>query len=109
MLDLVPAEGGREKDSSAEGGDSYELRFTPAHWFFKIRLHGDFLHFSTLSKEWLQKMVKQEAVSIEHERAGETGNEILLTASTKDLQELVLAHVEDENAFEDFGEITRQK
>ncbi len=89
FAELIPGEPG-------ENGDSYKLRFAKSHWFWRVSIDGDVLRLAMLDPVWLKKMIDQEKVSIGHEP---TGSDVILTASTKDLQEFLRQYAEDEEAF----------
>lgn len=82
----------------------------PAHSFYRIRLEvshameGDVLQIAFLDDDWLRKRIEEGEVNIAHERLG---TDILLTASTKDLQMFVLKYAEDKEAFPDPEEFRR--
>lgn len=101
IAELIPGQPG-------DHGDSYELRFIKAHWFCRISIDGDVLRLAMLDPFWLKKAIDEEKVSISHEP---TGSNVVLTASTRDLQEFLRQYGEDEEAFPKDGtmELHRQK
>jgi len=68
----------------------------PAHAFFKVRIEADALELAYLDDDWMRGMVRERKLTIAHERLGD---DILLTASTKDLQTLALKYAGDPDAF----------
>jgi hypothetical protein len=73
--------------------DSFSI---PAHVFLRVSIEGDTLRAGLLDPEWLGKAVEQKKVAIPNVLAGDR---IILTASTKELQEFVIWHALDEEAF----------
>ncbi len=67
-------------------------------------MEGDVLQIAFLDDDWLRKRIEEGEVNIAHERLG---TDILLTASTKDLQMFVLKYAEDKEAFPDPEEFRR--
>jgi hypothetical protein len=93
FLDLIPEE-------SDEYGNTrntlYNLHILPAHTFWRVWLEGEVLRLALLDNGWLKEMIEQKKVEIAHE---EIDGAIVLTASTQQLQEFVLKHAEDADAF----------
>ena len=100
-------------DASAPLEES-QTRFDliPAHTFYRIRLQlfhameGDVLQVAFLDDDWVEEAIQQEEIKLAHERLD---RDILLTASTKDLQSLVVKYAEDEEAFPYATKFHRQK
>jgi hypothetical protein len=88
FLDLYPEE-------PETGHEFYNMHVIPAHSFIRISLEGHVLRLGFFDHDWLKKNLEQNKVNIKHERRDDT---IVVTASTKELQEFVLKHVEE--AFE---------
>jgi hypothetical protein len=86
--------------------DLYKLHLIPAHIFFKIWVKDDTLRLAALDPDWLKNMIDQKKVNIAHERVEDS---IVLTASTKALQEFVLKYAEDAEAFSDPEEMYRRE
>ncbi|MBI4243284.1 MAG: hypothetical protein HY606_04260 [Planctomycetes bacterium] len=102
FLDIYP------KEPEIEG-DFYKFHLIPAHTFSKVWIEDDVLHLGMLDHDWLKKMIDNKKVNISYERLGdEPSPMIVLTASTKALQEFVLKYAEDAEAFP-MGEVHRQK
>ena len=85
-------------DIYAKGNDEFDNLFMfPAHTIYKIDLNGDVLTIAPLRDKWLDWMIGEQKVDIAHERAADT---LLLTASTTELQALLLKYGAREDAFE---------
>jgi hypothetical protein len=85
FLDLFPEE-------PETGHEFYNMHVIPAHSFIRVSLEGHVLRLGFFDLEWLKKNLDQNKVKIKHERRGDT---IVLTASTKELQNFVLEHIEE--------------
>ncbi|MFH1069837.1 MAG: hypothetical protein V1794_09500 [Candidatus Glassbacteria bacterium] len=70
----------------------------PVHAFLRLSLEGDSLGIAYMDDSWLQETIEQNKEQIKHEQMNGSG--ILLTASPKELQQLVLKYAEDEKAFD---------
>ncbi len=72
----------------------------PAHLFVQIRLEGDILRIALLDPEWLEEELARKQLAPAHVRLpGGGAGSIVLTASTKELQEFVMRHAGNERAF----------
>lgn len=91
FLDLYP----EEPEASSE---FYNMHVIPAHSFIRVSLEGHVLRLGFFDLEWLKKNIEENKVSIKHERRDDM---IVLTASTKELQEFVLLHWEEAFKFEE--------
>jgi hypothetical protein len=76
--------------------DTYNFHWVPIHTFSRVWLQGDTLRITTLEGDWLKKMIENDSLKIPHLQIGD---EIFLSAPTKDLQQLVLTFAEDGRAF----------
>jgi len=90
FLDLYPAE------ESGVKNDLVKLHFVPAHTFALLRIKGDTIELAMMDNDWLQAKLSRKELTIPHEVI-EDG--VVLTASTKQLQEFVLKHAVDPQAF----------
>jgi len=83
FLDLQPVEGPNGYTSLKN--EFYNLHLFPTHSFLRVRIDSGLLHLAQVDPDWLQTQIDSGAVSIKHER---TGDALLLTASTEELQAL---------------------
>ena len=90
FLDLYPEE-------PETGLEFYNMHVIPAHSFLRVSLEGHVLRLALFDLDWLKKNIEQNKVTIKHERRDDM---IVLIASTKELQEFVLKHVEEAFQFE---------
>lgn len=99
FLDLVQSD-------LRSGEEQLLVMALPAHIIAEVSLEGDALRLHFLDDEWVTKNLKSGAVSVAHEV--EDGTPVL-TAPTADLQQLLLAHANDEKAFSfDVGPFQRK-
>lgn len=89
FLDLYP----RTEDSD----DSFQaFHLLPVHTFYKVILDGESLLLVPMDLGWLEKEIESGALQVAH---AWPEDELLLTAPTEDLQELVLLFADDPAAF----------
>jgi hypothetical protein len=88
-----------EADESGEQGRAYKVRFVRLHWFYKVWTDGNVMRLTALNQEWLRGEIKEGKILINHQLVGESQTDFLLTASTSDLQQLVLDYAFDPKAF----------
>ena len=98
FLDLYPG------DMELGVGDWYQFHILPAHTFMKVDGIEPKLMMRAMNPEAVEKMVKEKLGVIKHEVIEDR---VILTASTKELQAFVKAHVDDEEFFGEIGEFSR--
>lgn len=76
--------------------DLQQAHLLPTHTFSKVWMEGDTLRLAMLDHDWLKRMIDSRKLKIGHERLG---NQVVLTAPTKKLQEFVAKYSEDGKAF----------
>ena len=83
----------------AKVNDLLGIYIFPVHVFFKVSFENDQLNMNAFafSSDWLEKLIKERRIRINHEVENK---EILLTASTDELQEFVLKYIDEPKAFE---------
>ncbi|HET7841113.1 MAG TPA: hypothetical protein VFM21_05880, partial [Terriglobia bacterium] len=98
-----------EPDENGDKGRAYKTRFIRLHWFYKVRTDGRAMRLTGLSPDWLQEEVNEGRILIDHQPLGEDATGFVVSASTTDLQQLVLDHSFDPKAFheEDSAEYSR--
>jgi hypothetical protein len=83
-------------------GNSQELQLKvrPVHWIFKVSLSEKTLTLSYLDREWVQEAIKKKLIQAEHVKAKE-GNDTgwVLSGSTAELQQFIVHHADDPEAF----------
>jgi hypothetical protein len=85
FLDLFPEE-------PETGHEFYNMHIIPAHSFIRVSLEGHVLRLGFFDHDWLKKNLEQNKIKIKHERRDDS---IVVTASTKELQNFVLEHIEE--------------
>jgi hypothetical protein len=86
---------------SNANGDHFKLRTRTAHNFYKVLLEnrGQTLRLVELDSSWVEQQIERGSLSIDYQMAGSDHPCVVLTANTRDLQQLVVNHVDDEEAF----------
>ncbi|HKF21220.1 MAG TPA: hypothetical protein VKE93_06600 [Candidatus Angelobacter sp.] len=99
-LELLPGDSNIDEDRLS-------IRLRPAHQFFKVEMEdqGRTLKLVHLDDSWTDSQIAEGKLAIDHEIM--EGRSAVLTASTPDLQQLVLDHVNDEEAFKGDLELRR--
>lgn len=98
---LVQLGGLRFLDLRPERGDDlsfHDVHHVPVHSFARIRIDGDRFQMALLSMDWLKGQIDAGRVTVSHEIVEE---DVLLTASTTELQRFVIAAAKDPEAFPD--------
>lgn len=88
----------------AKGPQDYHL--IPAHIISRISLNGDTLRIASLESDWLRQMIDSRELEIEHVRID---GDVILSASTEALKDLVQRFAEDSDAFPNPGTLIRLK
>jgi hypothetical protein len=86
--------------------NSNEHHFMSVHVFTRMVLSGDSLSIATLEDDWLLKMIEEKKIKISHTRRE---NEIILTASTNELQKFFTAIGTNNDAFPDKKTFARSR
>jgi hypothetical protein len=76
------------------------------HIIHRITIVGDTLEMASLESDWLKKMIDAKKISIGHAR---NDGEIILTASTAELQKFFRRFAKDRDAFPKPGKLVRSK
>ncbi len=76
----------------------WSLHLLPVHTIAKLTIVSDTLNISWFDIAWLENQIKEKKIKIRHENNGEN---ILLTAKTKDLQKMISKYADSEEAFKD--------
>lgn len=91
FLDLTPAK--------ADGAFNI-----PGHLFVRIRLNGDTMQTALLDSDWAEHAADAGTLGLSHLRIG---SEVVLTASSKELQAFVARHAGDGSVFKNHEEYRR--
>lgn len=101
FLDIYPG----KPDTKVKNG-FYNFHLLPVHTISRVWLDGDLLKLSLLDNDWLERMIDNNAFKITHARLSD---QIILTASTEELQQLVIRYAENKKAFPKPAEFHRMK
>ncbi|HMP77748.1 MAG TPA: hypothetical protein PKE12_15740 [Kiritimatiellia bacterium] len=97
FLELLPLRPNEIHPNTFYGG-----HFVPLRSFWKVLLQGDSLTLTPLSTQWLDALIKQDKVNIQH--AWTEGGLLFLTASTQELQDFIARYANDPGAFPSTGD-----
>lgn len=84
--------------------DRYDV--LPVHLIWRIWIDNDTLRLASLEGDWLKQMIDTKRLDIPH--ALQDGD-VILTASTEELQQLVLRYADDDKAFPEQDVFVRMK
>jgi len=85
FLDLFP--------KPVEGAsDLLESHLVPAHSFWRVEVNEETLRLGIMKREWLEQELREGRLNLPHENRQDA---LVLTASTAELQNLVLSHLEE--------------
>jgi hypothetical protein len=108
FLDLFP------KEPELQTNNFYKIHLLPAHTFMKVEQIEPILKMSMMDPEKIEDMLENDPNLIKHEILEDQNQKLVLTASTKELQQFMKEHAEDEGLFvwtlgEGGGELKRWK
>jgi hypothetical protein len=76
----------------------WSIHVVPVHTIAKLNIVNDTLNISWFDAGWFENQINEKKIKIKHEN---NGNNILLTANTKDLQKMIIKYANSEEAFKD--------
>jgi hypothetical protein len=94
FLDTYPAR---------EEGDFHLL---PTHIIAKLRIDGDTLFLASLEGDWLKKTIEANRLKVKY---AIVDGDLILTGSTREVQETVKKFADDEGAFPNSDKLVRMK
>lgn len=100
FLDLTPV------DLSGRPAEYYRDHFQKVHSFVHIVEIGQAAKLRNLEPDWLKSVLQDNPEGIRHERIGQ---ELLLTASTRDLQKFLVDNLGTRGAFSQPFELHRKR
>lgn len=83
-----------------------DVFWVPIHYFGRMEIGPDELHVRLLGEDWLKKALEEGRANLRHEKLEE---EILLTATTEELQELAIQQGWDDEVFSYTVDLWRRK
>lgn len=78
----------------------------PTHMIARMLLGKDTMKMALLEGDWMEEMIESGKLTISHWR---NNREMVLTASTDELQRVVRQYADDEKAYPDTSVLVRQK
>jgi hypothetical protein len=108
FLDLFPES--RALESHLNNG-VYTHHLILAHTISRVWFEGDSMRIATLEDDWLRKMIENKKLKVPyvHNKEASGGEQLLLTASTKELQRLVVKYADNREAFPEPGVLLKVK
>jgi hypothetical protein len=97
----------------------YRFHFQRVHTFLRFDLEGNSLQLASMKPDWLEKYLKDKPDALPHttvtatgqppqdEGTGELAGQLLLTASTAELQQFLREHADTEGAYTDPVELAK--
>ncbi|MCX6233587.1 MAG: hypothetical protein NT175_02540 [Bacteroidetes bacterium] len=82
------------------------IHLIPAHTFAKFRISNDTLTIWRFDPDWLKKLFEENRIRISHEKLED---QIVLTASTEELQKFVAKYADDPEAYIDPEVLIRKR
>lgn len=80
--------------------DAYKFHLVAAHTFSKLEFDSGVVHMSVLDAEWLRGRLDSGKLNLAHELPGP--DDLVLTATTEDLQKFMLSIADESDAFSPF-------
>ena len=99
FLDLFP------KEPVLQNG-FYKFHLVPVHSILRVWIEEEKLRMAMLNHDWFKEQVDRKKVKLAHEHRE---NEIILTASTADLQKFVVKYADDPKAFPEPADLRRMR
>ena len=99
FMDLLP------RQQELKENDLYKFHLVPVHTFAHVKQIGPTLQMRFPDPEWFRKFVERNPETLRHEKVE---REIIVTATTKEMQTFWLKHVDTEGAFKDFSNMERK-
>jgi hypothetical protein len=101
----MEVQGSGSSDSQSPG----QANLRRGHWIFRLDNNGRTLRLTALDDDWLKSAIDKGDVAIAHSSSDQDGKEIVITAPSSDLQQLVLDHATDHKAFSDITVFVKSK
>ncbi|MEW5875699.1 MAG: hypothetical protein AB1752_11040 [Candidatus Zixiibacteriota bacterium] len=106
---LISFDGRRFLDLYPSGDESpyngfYQTHLVPAHTFMHVAEISPTLRLAMMNPAWLDSILTKHPKDLAHEREGDA---VIITASTSDLQEFVLKHLDTPNAWGEQSELRK--
>ena len=103
---LVKLADKRFLDLSGDSSADCHTLVIPVHMWFLLSRTGSTLQLRDFSDDWLGRILKREPAALKHEFVDK---DLVLTASTPELQRFVLLHANTKGAFDEPADYVRKK
>jgi hypothetical protein len=103
FLDIFP-----EDETLEELQDFYKVHLLPVHTFMKVEQLEPMLVLRMMKSEKVAEMLESDPNLLKHETIEHPSSSIVLTASTKELQQFMIEHGNEEGMFKNAMELTRR-
>ncbi len=104
-MDLFPKDPDQNSNPETMSNSFNRSHFVPVHSFVHLIQIEPTLQSSSLDIDWLREITTNNPQAIRHEKIG---GQIILTASTKELQAFLLKHLKTKGAFKAMGNLQRE-
>ena len=94
FMDLYPGDNEQLDDLTT----LLSVHLVPAHTFLKLKIEEGKISVYQMNPDWLNSLFEENRIRISHEVIKE--KDIVLTASTEELQKFIKKYAEDEDAFQ---------
>jgi hypothetical protein len=101
FMDLVPSTG----PEGFSQNDFFKFQLVPAHSFAHVKQIEPTLRMRLPEPDWFRKLVEKSPDALRHEKVE---REIIVTATTKEMQAFWLKHLDTKGAFGDFSDMKRK-
>jgi hypothetical protein len=92
-------------DPKLDENDTYTAHLLPLHSFMLVSYNAGEIKLRLMDHDWLDKYLESHPNALKHERIDK--DQLILTASTHELQKFVLDNLETKDAFGDSTELRR--
>jgi len=92
FLDIFPNETSFKESSL---NDVYAIHLVPVHSLARVTEIGRTLNLAFMDPDWLKKTLQQDPGLIRHEKTSAPHDQLVLTASTRELQGFVLKYLNE--------------
>ena len=103
FLDMTPDAEGLKK---IEAPDIYKSALIPGHLFVKVSQITPVLKMAFLDPKWIKTYLRDHPAEIAHFLY--QGEDVILTAPTRDLQTFITKHADDKDAFGDESDLRKK-
>lgn len=77
----------------------FKIKLRTAHWFCKFSTDDSVMHLDCLEAGWVNQHIADGSLHLEHAPVSSDGQNVVITASTADLQRFVTEQADNKEAF----------